>query len=226
MIVKKSKKANLENKRTIFFELGIIVALSFVLLAFEWTTVRSEKLEWDSFGGTPIDEDMAVITVQKEKKIIMPKPVIPIAIIITDGDIDVDDPPEIDAGVTGDTENDPYFEIPKEDDEVPDEPAIFLIVEENPSFPGGMGAFYKYLNDNINYPPGAMEAGIEGPVYMEFIVWKDGSIRMANVKRGIGAGCDEEALRVIKNMPKWNPGKQRSVPVNVRLNIPIKFELN
>lgn len=226
MIVKKSKKANLENKRTIFFELGIIIALAFVLLAFEWTTVRSEKFEWTAWNGPMDEEELIEVTVHEEPKPEMPKPqVIPIFIEVGD-DVEVDDESEFSSEITDETENQTEFFIPEDDDEVPDEPTIFFIAEEQPSFPGGMNAFYKYLSDNINYPPGAREAGIEGPVYMEFIVWEDGSIRMSNVKRGIGAGCDEEALRVIKNMPNWNPGKQRSKAVNVRMNIPIVFKLN
>lgn len=224
--MKKSKKANLESKRAVFFELGIIVALSFVLLAFEWTTIHSEKYNWDDFRGPYVEEDLTQITVQEQKKPIMPKPIILPIIIPVDDNIEVDDTPEIDAGVTVDTQNDPDFVIPEEDDDVPEEPNIFLVVEEQPSFPGGLPALYKYLAENLRYPEAAHEVGISGPVSVDFVVWKDGSIRMVKVRRGIGGGCDEEAFRVIENMPNWNPGKQRSKVVNVRMNIPIVFKLN
>lgn len=100
---------------------------------------------------------------------------------------------------------------------------IFTIVEKMPEYPGGQDAMYKYLSENIEFPQQAKSQGIEGIVYVTFVVSKNGSVKNVRILRGIGGGCDEEALRVIKKMPKWSPGKQRGRSVNVQYNIPIKF---
>ncbi len=106
------------------------------------------------------------------------------------------------------------------------EDEIFVFVEYNASFPGGVDARMKYLRENITYPKLAKESGIQGTVYLKFVVEKNGSITNVKVLRGIGGGCDEEAMRVVKNMPKWNPAKQRGKPVRVQFNMPIKFVLS
>lgn len=99
---------------------------------------------------------------------------------------------------------------------------IFMVVEEQPTLDG----LYEFLSSHIKYPEEAKELGIQGKVFVTFVVEKDGSITEVKVLRGIGGGCDEEAVRVVKSMPKWNPGKQRGTPVRVQFNIPVKFTLN
>lgn len=105
------------------------------------------------------------------------------------------------------------------------EPQIFTIVEEMPSFPGGEAELFKYLGKNVKFPPMAQDAGISGVVYVTFVVDENGKVRDPKVLRGIGGGCDEEALRVMKAMPNWEPGKQRGKPVRVQYNLPIRFTL-
>jgi protein TonB len=105
------------------------------------------------------------------------------------------------------------------------EAEVFLIVEEPPTFPGGDAALYKWLGENLKYPEEAKELGIQGRVFVSFVVEPDGSPSNVVVKRGIGGGCDEEAIRIVKAMPKWSPGKQRGQPVRVQFNLPIKFTL-
>ena len=102
---------------------------------------------------------------------------------------------------------------------------IFTVVEEQPGYPGGDEARIRFLQENIKYPEEAKELGVQGKVFVTFVVEVDGSITDVRVLRGIGAGCDEEAIRVVRNMPKWVPGKQRGVPVRVQFNLPIKFTL-
>jgi TonB family protein len=102
---------------------------------------------------------------------------------------------------------------------------IFTVVEEQPGFPGGDEARIKFLQSNLKYPEEAKELGIQGKVYITFVVETDGSLNDIKVLRGIGGGCDEEAIRLVKNMPKWIPGKQRGVPVRVQFNLPINFRL-
>ena len=112
----------------------------------------------------------------------------------------------------------------RQEEEVEEE-QIFTIVEEMPSFPGGEAELFKYLGKNIKYPEMANSAGISGVVYVTFVVDKDGKIKDVKVLRGIGGGCDEEAVRVVKNMPAWKPGKQRGKSVTVQYNLPIRFTL-
>ena len=104
-------------------------------------------------------------------------------------------------------------------------PEPFTVVEEMPAFPGGEADMYKFITSNIKYPEEAKELGIQGKVFVNFVVEPDGSISGVKIMRGIGGGCDEEAIRVVKAMPKWIPGKQRGVPVRVYFNLPIKFTL-
>ena len=99
------------------------------------------------------------------------------------------------------------------------------IVESMPEFPGGMKVLMNYLHENLKYPSLAKETGIQGRVFVAFVIETDGSISDVQVLRGIGGGCDQEAIRVVQNMPKWIPGKQRGIPVRVRFNLPIKFTL-
>jgi len=106
-----------------------------------------------------------------------------------------------------------------------DEHIIFDVVEDQPEFPGGDEARMKFLRDNIRYPTIARETGIQGTVFITFVVERDGSITDVRVLRGIGGGCDEEAIRVVRMMPKWNPGKQRGRAVRVQFSMPIRFIL-
>ncbi|MBL7964097.1 MAG: energy transducer TonB [Flavobacteriales bacterium] len=103
--------------------------------------------------------------------------------------------------------------------------SVFTIVEKMPEFPGGQEALMKYLSSRIEYPEEAMRENIEGAVFISFIVEQDG--RISNVKslRGLGGGLTEEAIRVVKGMPNWLPGKQRGAPVRVQYNLPIRFKL-
>ncbi len=102
---------------------------------------------------------------------------------------------------------------------------IFTVVEEQPSYPGGEDARMRFLQENIKYPEEAKELNIDGRVFVTFVVETDGSITDVKIVRGIGAGCDEEAIRVVKSMPRWVPGKQRGTPVRVQFNLPIRFKL-
>ena len=102
---------------------------------------------------------------------------------------------------------------------------VFVFVEQNPQFPGGDAARIKYIQNNLVYPKQAIELAIQGTVYVNFVVEKDSTITNPKVLRGIGGGCDEEAIRLIKAMPKWIPGKQRNMAVRCQFNMPIKFSL-
>lgn len=113
----------------------------------------------------------------------------------------------------------------REDAEVQDPNAPFNLVEEMPVYPGGQDAMFAYISKNLKYPKEAMEKGIQGTVIVSFVVEKDGSINGVKTMRGIGGGCDEEAVRVVQGMPKWTPGKQQGKEVRVQYNLPIRFKL-
>ncbi|WP_128548458.1 energy transducer TonB [Larkinella soli] len=107
----------------------------------------------------------------------------------------------------------------------PKEEQIFTVVEQNPEFPGGMSALGQYLSKNIRYPAAASRANVSGRVFVSFVVNTDGSIQDVQVLKGLGFGTDEEAIRVVRSMPKWKPGKQSGRPVRVKYNLPINFQL-
>lgn len=115
----------------------------------------------------------------------------------------------------------PHMESVEEPSDV-----TFTVVEQMPQFPGGEQELFKFIGGTIKYPEDAEEAGIEGVVYVTFVVEKDGTIGGARVLRGIGGGCDEEAVRVIRAMPAWEPGMQRGKAVRVQYNLPIRYKLN
>lgn len=108
----------------------------------------------------------------------------------------------------------------------PDPEKTFVFVEENPEFPGGDEERVRFLNKNLTYPQEARETNTSGTVYLEFVVERDGSISNISIKRGIGGGCDEEAVRVVKMMPKWKPGRQQGHEVRVQFMLPVKFTLH
>ena len=102
---------------------------------------------------------------------------------------------------------------------------LFTVVEEMPSYPGGDTARIKFLVENIVYPKTAKEKGIQGVVYISFVIDEKGQVEDVKVLRGIGGGCDEEAMRIVKLMPNWIPGKSDGKNVRVQFNMPIRFTL-
>jgi protein TonB len=228
MIAKKADAANLENKKTLFLEIGLIMALALVLIAFNWKSYEKALQTMDQRRLIDIPEEMIPITEHKPPE--PARPAIPNSIVlinIVEDDAVVDDEIVIDAEATQMTEIPDYVApVPKQSEEENiAEEEIFLVVESAPEFPGGEAGLFEYLSDNLKYPEMAKEAGINGRVYVTFVVEKDGSITDVRVLRGIGGGCDEEAVRVVMNMPRWKPGYQRTIPVRVQFNLPIKFTL-
>ena len=126
----------------------------------------------------------------------------------------------VNAEVTEETKNIEITPVKIEEEEEEEEQQIFTVVENDPEFPGGMEALYKYLAQNIKYPQLARDNNITGRVYVTFVVERDGSITGCKVLRDIGGGCGAEAVRVVKSMPKWTPGKQRGKAVRVQFNLP------
>ena len=223
MEIKKTPKADLENKKTLFFEIGLMLALLFVFGAFEYKSYDKQTIDLSARAVDDTPEEIIPITEQKVKPPPPPPPKQVTQIKIVDDDVEVDEDIDIDVDADDDTEMEEY--IPPEEDEEIVETEIFTVVESMPEFPGGMGELMKFLAKNIKYPPLAKESGIQGRVFINFVVEPTGAISNVKILRGIGGGCDEEAVRVVESMPKWKPGKQRGKNVRVSYNLPVKFTL-
>lgn len=220
---KKTEKADLRKKTGLFFNIGLFVTLLLTTAAFEWRQYE----DGDLVEIAAINDDFEELTDIPPTEIPPPPPpkIQQPEIVEVPDEEEIEEEIEIDLDVEI-TEETVIEEVIIEEapvEEVADE--IFQIVEEPATPKGGYSAFYEYVGDNMQYPSQARRMGIEGTVYVQFVVEKDGSITDVQVIRGIGAGCDEEAVRVIKNQPNWNPPKQRGKPVRQRIVLPIKFQL-
>jgi protein TonB len=225
----KTNKADLEQKKIIFLEIGIIISLLIVYFTLNIKLGSRENLTDEFFSSHAIEEELAPVTIQETK----PPPPVPPQIVtqfnIVDNSLNVVEEIEINTDATQETVIPEYVPVAVEDfheeEEDLQEETIFVIVETMPLFPGGLLALREYLYSSLRYPTLAKETNIQGTVYLTFVVEKDGSVSDVSILRGIGGGCDEEAIKVVKQMPKWSPGKQRNVPVRVRYNLPVKFVL-
>jgi len=220
MEIKKTQKADLLSKRGLFFSIGLVSSLALMLMAFEWKQ-QDEKVDLLSVKSTNTFEEMLDVPTTQQ----LP----PLAPVIQQPQImEVPDEEKIQENLNISFDNEAaVIEVISVASEQPAEEVeeIFTIVEE-PAVPeGGINSFYKYLVDNMKYPPQARRLGIEGKVMLQFVVDKNGLIGDVSVLRGIGSGCDEEAVRVMKNAPPWKPGKQRGKPVKQRCIMPISFKI-
>ncbi len=226
MEVKKSPKADLESKKTVFMQIGLVVTLSLVLIAFEWTTT-DVKINLD-FMEADVEVEEEIIPITRQEEVQPPPPPPPPAVTdilnIVDDDVELDVELEI-----LDTEMDQNamvdFSAIAVVEEERDTGEIFMIVEEMPEFPGGDAALQRYLASSIRYPVIAQENGIQGRVYIQFVINQQGEVTNAVILRGVDPSLDREALRVVQAMPKWKPGRQRNRPVRVSYTVPINFVL-
>ena len=227
MEIKKSPKANLEDKRLTFVFMGLIVALAILYTAFEWTQREITVHEADNEDFLIEEEIQIDQTFQEETPPPPPEPE-EVPDVIEEIKIVEDDVKTEEVNFsTEDTKEaveikQVEFEEEEEEEEIEQ---IFLVVEEQPEFPGGMAKLMKYFSDNVRYPVVAAENGIQGRVICQFTVWRDGSIRDIVVLRGVDKSLDKEAVRLIENMPKWKPGKQRGKEVSCKFTVPVAFRL-
>ena len=228
MEIKKSPKADLEGKKTSNLLIGAIMVLAVLFVGFEWSE-REKKVTTDSgIQDVEFEEEIIPITEQEQPQQAPPPPQAPPAeevLQIIENDSQVE---ESTIQVSDDTQaavEVKYTPVEVEEEEV-DEQQIFQVVEENPEFPGGPKECMKFLSNNIKYPQISQENGVQGRVIIQFVVNADGTIVDPVVVRGVDPYLDKEALRVIKLMPKWKPGKQRGKAVRVRYTQPVLFRLN
>lgn len=218
---KNLSNSRIYNKRGLYFSLGLIISLLLVISAFEWKTYNDTIVnlgEVEAMDETLFEIPQTEILPPKPKKLINPTVIESdpkeIEVVLDDYVIDFENEVVIDSEYV-----DP---LPLPEEEI-DEPLV--IAEKMPEPVGGYEGFYTYLYKEIRYPSLARRGEVSGKVYLSFIVDKDGSLSEIKVIRGIGAGCDEEAIRALRMAPKWTPGKQRGKPVRVKMVLPITFRL-
>ncbi len=228
MEAKKNPSADINSHRPKFFLIGLMISISMMITAFEWKTERSDFIVRDFNSEMETLPVIPITTIDPPKAIAPPLPAqqkinpssIPSVIISSKGDDQAPDVPAIDLGQPGSNQPitiEPINEV--------DTTGCIVIAEHQPEPVGGFANFYKIVNENIKYPRQARNIATEGKVFVEFIVDRKGNATNLKILKGIGAGCDEEAMRVVA-LPKWQPGKQRGRAVNVKMVLPVIFKLN
>lgn len=238
MELKKNPTIDPNNYRNVFFMIGLIASLGIVITAMEWRfTDNLETMELSFDDERMFNTEQVDVPVTSQPPPPPPKTVLEQPEIVEVEDDEIVDDMEINLDAEFDDDTKPQTSIFGSDDgaapsvaapppppeEKEDE--IFMIVEQQPEPEGGITTFYQYVADNLKYPREAQRMDVEGRVYVQFVVNKDGALTDIEVLRGIGYGCDEEAVRVLKNAPKWKPGKQRGKAVRVKMSLPIRFAL-
>lgn len=229
MEIKKSPKANLENKKLLFTEIGLIVSLAIVLGAFEYGSKEKTVAVLEDTTEVVDVEEMIPIT-QETPPPPPSAPKIPILsdqIDIVEDDIQIDDDMFINLEDDANMGVDIIEYVEGVGEEVIEEEAIpFQLVEDKPSFMGGdANTFSKWVNERLVYPEIAKENGVQGRVTLQFTVNTDGSVSNVKVLRGVDSSLDKEAVRVVSMSPKWTPGKQRDRAVKVTYTFPVIFQL-
>ena len=227
MSTKKSDHANLENKKGIFFQLGILIALSLVLISFEWTRGgininEYEESNWDAYEDATIPP-----TFHSPPEPPKPPPpkVVEILKLVEDS-YDIETELELEGFEIKEQDGIELIDF-GDDPDVIEEEHIFHTVQNMPSFMGkGQDGFRLWVSQNVKYPEVAAENGISGTVYVSFVVEPDGSVSNVKLVRGVDPALDQEAVKVIKSSPIWEPGMQRDMAVRVEFTFAIKFKLN
>lgn len=229
MEVKKSPKADLENKKSTWLLIGYVIVLAFMFVSLEWAD-RDVQIDMSqAVADLVFEEEIEIpITEQPEMNTPPPPPEAPAIVetlTIVDDDMDIESTEIASSEETGQAVEIVYVPPTVEEEEV-EEQEIFEVVEQMPEFPnGGMAGLMQFLSKNIKYPTIAQENGTQGRVTVQFVVNADGSIVDAKVIRGVDPYLDKEALRVINSMPKWKPGMQRGKAVRVKYTVPVMFRL-
>lgn len=228
MEIKKSPKADLENRKSTSLIMGYVVALALLFVAFEWST-RDIQIAQDEGVKDIITEEEIEITRPEDTPPPPPPPPAPVVaevLTVVEDNVEVADAEIMTSDDSQDAAQAQTYTPPAVvEEEEEDSNQIFSIVEEMPEFPGGDTALMQYINKSIKYPVIAQENGIQGRVVVTFVINKDGKVVDAQVVRGVDPALDKEALRVINTLPAWKPGKQRGKPVRVKYTFPVLFRL-
>ena len=228
MEIKKSEKANLENKKLLFVEIGLVISLLITFIAFNWTSKETKVSTLEAETEIVAEEEVIPITQETPP----PPPSAPQIPVLSDQIDIVDDEIQVDDDMFMGLEDDAnlgveiidYVEV--EPEEVVEEAIPFMLVEEKPSFNGGdANQFSAWVNKRLVYPEIAKENGVQGRVTLQFTIEKDGSLTKIKVLRGVDPSREKEAVRVVSSSPKWKPGKQRDRAVPVTYTFPVIFQL-
>lgn len=227
---KKTNRANLETNKATFFLMGLVVALSTVFVAFEWG--KKDIVIQDVDQNVVIEEieDIQITPPEENEPMPEPEPQAPVnveVLQIVEDDVKVADVQIASVDDAADKIQQvftPPAPTQRSREEVPED-HVFEYLEEMPSYPGGDKALLEWLGKNTKYPPIAQENGIQGKVYVSFIVEKDGSVTDVKVVRSVDPNLDKAAIEAIKKMPKWKPGMQTGKPVRCRFTQPVVFKL-
>lgn len=229
MEIKKTPKADLQNKRALFTEIGLVIVLAVIFLAFEWSS--KDKVESDILNQKTVAVEEEIIPITNEQPQMpqeMPDiPALSDVIDIVDDDIKVSDDMFLDLEDNKNLGVAIMDYVAEVEEEVVEEEAIpFALVEEKPTFMGGdANTFTKWVNGKLVYPEIAKENGVQGRVTLQFTVNADGSVGNVIVLRGVDSSLDKEAVRIVSSSPKWKPGRQRERPVKVTYTFPVIFQL-
>ena len=228
MDLKKSNRANLENKRSTNFFIGLVISCSLILISFEWTRPLDHNPELALANNMEIDINIIEAVPRQESKP-MPKeelPAIEKILDIVPDDVELEEV-IFEWEVTKDTEYDFVNSYTDETEKVIDKPIPFPIVEDKPLFNGGdpFVEFPKYIAKHLTYPEIAAQNGVEGRVTLQFVIDETGALVDVIIIRGVDPALDSEALRVVRSSPMWTPGKQRNKAVKVSYTFPINFKL-
>ena len=223
--IKKARRTNAISHKKLFFSIGLFASMLFITAMFEWRSYDNTSMV-NLEGNIQAMEEIMDVPLTNQ-----PPPPPPEKVIKQANIIEVQDAEEIKEEIKIDfdmdiSEEDAFaaldvVELEKPVEEKAEE--IFTIVENQPTPKGGMSTFLKGIHENLKYPQAAIRAKVQGKVFVQFVINADGQLTDFEVIKGIGMGCDEEALRVLKQSAAWNPGKQRGVPVRVRMVLPIQF---
>ena len=225
MQVKKSENASLEKDKLVYVLMGLVFTLSLVYVALEWTEREVTKYEVTDTEFL-FEEEVEIQQTTQETPPPPPPPAVQEVEVLNVVEDNVETE-SIEVNAEDDKAEEVVIAAPVEAPvEEEEEEVVFVVVESMPEFPGGQPALFKYLSENVKYPVIAQDNGIQGRVICQFVVNKDGSIVDVEVVRSGGdPSLDKEAIRVIKSMPKWKPGKQRGKPVRVKYTVPVNFKL-
>jgi periplasmic protein TonB len=224
---KKSDKANLEKKKGLFLQIGLVTVLALLLIAFEWTTREVATGSLGELAEVVLEEEIIPITRPEEIQPPPPPPPPQVTetLSIVEDDVEIDDDIFIDDVESRADTRIEFSQMVMEEEEAAEQD-IFFIVEDMPDFQGkGQDGFRQYIAENLRYPQIAAENGIQGRVFVQFVVNADGKVSDATVVRGVDPSLDREAIRVVMSSPPWTPGRQRGAPVRVAFTFPINFVL-
>lgn len=229
MEVKKTPKANLENKKLLFREIGLIITLLLVLGGFEYKTYEKNFSGLGDNNAVIIEEEMIPITNETPP----PPPEMPKIPMVSDEIVIVDDNMKITTDLIINTEDDKKLGVEikeyvqaRKDEVIEEEEVPFVMVEEKPKFMGGdENTFTRWVAERLVYPEIAKENSVQGRVILQFRVNTDGSVSDVRVVRGVDPSLDKEAVRVVSSSPKWTPGRQRNKAVRVVYTFPVIFQL-